>query len=194
MSAKWCNPGSSRRCRAVEPVVTATVNTTKTVASFGNVALTNGPLVQIPNLSIVHNSTGKLQIHVLDTNVAAMEDIEGMTFAIQISGGTSTTPSIQSVDLLSGTIWANTNAVVDSPAGGVQPQFAAYSITTGAFGKYVNANGLLATLTINTANAAPGTYTMKLIGTRYPSFDSAFYNGTGDPVKSTFGTATLTVT
>lgn len=186
--------GDKQTTPAGEQSITLAPAKTVVASPFGDVALTHGPLVQFSNLSVAPNTTAQLQLHVIDTDSASADDIEGMEFTIQISGGTGTTPSIQSVNLLTGTIWANTNAMVDSPVGGILPQFDSYSISTGAAGQFVNANGLLATVTFNTANAAAGVYTIKLIGTRYPAFDSEFLNGAGNPISSTFASGTLTVT
>lgn len=186
--------GYKQTAPTTEPSVTVAATKTATVANIGNVALTSGPVVSVPNVSVAPNSTASVQFSVSDTNSAASEDIEGMTFTIQIAGGTGTTPSIQSVDVLTGTIWAGSNAFVSSPSGGQQAQFKTYSILTGNAGIYVNPNGLLATAVFNTAGAAAGSYKISLVGTRYPGFDSAFYNGKGNTVSSVFGSATLTVT
>src|SRR6185437_3510868 len=48
----------------------------------------SGPVVTVGSASAATNTTVQIPIQVTDANGAADEDIEGMSFAIQISGGT----------------------------------------------------------------------------------------------------------
>jgi hypothetical protein len=153
------------------------------------------PVVSVSHVYIAKNAAQSAAVTVTDGGDAATEDIEGMTFALQISAGIDSTPSISSVDLLTNTIWSgHVSASNVNPAGDVaNPQFKLFSIITNNAGEYVSANGTLATATLNTTGAMLGDYTLKLIGTKYPGSDSQFTNGLGNPVAATFGSSTLTV-
>jgi hypothetical protein len=98
--------------------------------------------------------------------------------------------------LLTGTIWspvATSPLDVTTPSGGNQPQFASRDILTDDFGEFANANGLLATVVLNTAGATPGVYALQLTGTIDPGADSAFGNGLAQPISATFNAGSLTI-
>ena len=74
-----------------------------------------------------------------------------MTFTLQIGAGTGSAPAIGSVNFLTNTIWTGhvSAGSVGNPAGGNDPQFQSFSLVTDDFGDFVNANGTLATFTLN---------------------------------------------
>lgn len=155
-----------------------------------------GIVVKTPNFSIPQNSTQAITFSVTGGQNSALEDIEGMVFTVQIGDGLGATPSMTSVDMLTGTIWSGhvSPANVIVPIGGDDPQFQSRSLFTDLPGDFVDANGILATVVFDTTGAAEGDYTVILTGTMDPGSDSQFYSGVGDPVAATFLTATLTVT
>jgi hypothetical protein len=154
------------------------------------------PALTAADLYLTQDTSATLQVFVTDSGDAATEDIEGMTLTAQLAGGSGSTPSITGVDALSGTVWSGHTSPFDitTPAGGSQPQFQSRDLITDSGGDYINANGLLATLTIDATGAAPGPYTLIFTGTIDPGSDSQFQNGVGDPVAATFGSATIHVT
>jgi hypothetical protein len=156
---------------------------------------TANPAVSFTNPTVFQNSSFTLPINVTDSGNASVEDIEGMTFTFQIGNGAGSTPSITSLDMITGTIWSGHTSAsnVVTPTGGNNPQFQVRDLITDTAGDFVNANGLLGTVTISTAGAAAGAYDLKMIGTAFPSSDSKFYNGLGGTVTSTFFNGTLTV-
>lgn len=153
------------------------------------------PVVKFPTVSITQDTMQSVAILVTDSGDAALQDIEGMTFTIQIGGGTGSTPSILGIDMLSGTIWSGHvspfNVII--PAGGAEPQFQSRSVITDVPGDYVDANGFLAIVTFDATGAAPGSYPILLTGTMEAGSDSVFYDGVGSVVPSTFQGGTLTV-
>jgi len=154
------------------------------------------PVVNLGHYTFAENSSHSVPFLVTDSGNAATEDIEGMTFTLQIASGTGTMPSVTAIDFLTSTIWTGhvSAANITAAAGGTEPQFQSYSLITDNAGDFVNANGTLANITFDTTNATPGDYSLKLIGTTDPGSDSQFTDGVGDPVTATFGSGTLTVT
>jgi len=159
-------------------------------------AASANPIVSLGNYSIPVGSTQAISINVTDSGNAASEDIEGMTFTIQIAAGTGTAPSIDSVDMLTGTIWQGHVSIANdiTPSGGNHPQFMVRSLITDNAGDFVNANGLLSTLVLDATGATPGKYTLSLVGTKDPGSDSSFLDGSGDTVPAQFAAGSLTVT
>jgi hypothetical protein len=144
---------------------------------------------------VPRSSIATIKLFVTDNAIAATEDIEGMILTLQIQSGAGTSPFIQTSDPLSNTIWTGhvSDSNVTSPAGGSEPQFVSRDLLTDNAGDFVNANGLLATFTIDTTGALLGDYPLLLVGTMDPANDSAFLNGNGSPLSALFGQATLTV-
>ena len=173
--------------------LTVTPGQTVSGKTFGNVHITD-PYISVGNYTASANSTATIKLNVSDFGNVTAQDIEGMTFTIQIAGGDGTTPSIKSVDLLTGTVWAGHNSAAFVPSGGSQSQFKTFSVLTGSDGDFINPNGLLATVVLNTTGAAPGTYAIKLVGTKLPAFDTQFENRFGATVHTVVANGTLTIT
>ena len=152
------------------------------------------PIVTVGTYSAPANTLETISINVTDNASASLEDIEGMTFTLQIGPGTGTAPSIQSIDLTTGTIWSGAVSPGNvSVSAGATSQFESVSLLTDNAGEFVDPNGLLATVVVDTANAAAGPYSLILVGTSDAGSDSQFLNGIGDPVPGTFASGTLTV-
>lgn len=152
------------------------------------------PTVSLGHYFVAKNASQSSLLPVSDTGSAVSEDIEGMTFTLQIGAGTGSTPSISSLDFLTNTVWTNqvsANGIVSAAGSG--PQFKSYTLITDNAGDYINANGTLATVTWNAANALPGDYAVKLTATKDPGSDTQFTSGLGNPVPAAFGDGTLTV-
>ena len=143
---------------------------------------------------VVKESSLVTSLAVSDIGNPVTEDIEGMTFTLQIAAGTGASPSISSVNFLTSSIWTgHVSAANVFSAAGSGPQFKSYTLITDNAGDYVNANGTLAAFGISATGAAAGNYSLKLTGTKSPGSDSQFTNGIGNSVAATFGSGTLTV-
>ncbi len=153
------------------------------------------PIANLGHYYVAKNSTQSVTLAVSDTGTAATEDIEGMTFTLQIGAGIASTPSIGAIDFLTSSIWTNHVAAANviNAAGGNDPQFKSFTLITNNAGDFVNANGTLATIGFTAAGATPGDYSIKLVGTKDIGSDSQFNSGNGSVVPATFGGGTLTV-
>lgn len=151
------------------------------------------PVVSVGNVIAPLNGTVSFQLMVSDSGNAAAQDIEGMLLTLQIGDGSGATPKIQSIDMLTGTIWSGHASSITIPDGGSDPQFAARSILTDTAGDFVVANGVLATVVIDTTGAAPGNYSLKLTGVNGPGSNTDFQNGLGSSVSSVLTNGVLTV-
>jgi fibronectin-binding autotransporter adhesin len=162
------------------------------------------PVVQLGNYvaSNLGGSTPSFVIYVSDPAANPLaEDIEGMDFTFQLGSGTGLTPpAISSVDLITNTVWSGN---VDPnqgggifPASGNGPQWQSYAVITNFVnnaGVAINPNGALANVTLNTDGASTGVVAVKLVGTKDPTRDTAFSDGSGQPVSSTITNGTLTI-
>jgi hypothetical protein len=152
------------------------------------------PIVTLGTYSAPQDSLKTISINVTDSVAASLEDIEGMTLTLQIGSGTGLAPSIHSIDLTTATIWSGAVSPGNiSVSAGVTNQFESISLITDNAGEFVNPNGFLATVVVDTTNATPGPYLLFLIGTKDPGSDSQFLDGLGDPVSATIGSGTLNV-
>jgi hypothetical protein len=153
------------------------------------------PVVNLSHYYVAKGATQTAALGVSDTGSATTEDIEGMTFTLQIGAGSASTPAISSVDFLSTSIWTSHVAAANivNASSGNDPQFKSFTFITNNAGEFVNANGTLATFGFSAAGAAPGDYPLKLVGTKDPGVDSRFGSGTGSSVPATFANGTLTV-
>jgi hypothetical protein len=152
------------------------------------------PVVDLGHYYVAQNSSLIITPGVSDAGNAAAEDIEGMTFTVQIAAGVNSSPSITSVDFLNSTIWTgHVSAFNVSEAAGGGAQFQSFTLITDNAGDFVNANGSVATVALSASAAAPGDYALKLIGTIDPGSDSQFTDSVGDAVPATFGNGVLSV-
>jgi autotransporter-associated beta strand protein len=151
----------------------------------------NVPQISVGNHILLTNTPNQ----VIQISVSGGQPIQGLDLNVQIAdggipaGGTSTGPVIQSVDLLTGTIFQsnNTNVTDVDRAGGVDlvPMFEGCQTTTASGA--VNASGLLATVTIDTTGFDdPQTFTLDLSVTANGPTDFA-----GIPALIADGTITL---
>ena len=102
-------------------------------------------IVDVGSTSVGAGQTATVLVTVSNSAPAAISDIEGMTFTLQIASGTGTTPKITNIDLLTGTVWASQSNGSDiySVAGGNLSQYESLGILTNAGGDFIDANGLL---------------------------------------------------
>jgi hypothetical protein len=159
-------------------------------------AASAAPIIDLGSYSITQGTTQSISINVSDSGSAFAEDIEGMDLKLQIGAGTGTTPAIDSIDLLTGTVFSSivTSSDIDTPSGGNLPQYMLRDLITNSAGEYVNANGLLATVVLDATGATPGVYAFDLTSSKDPGSDTEFFNGDGVTVPATFGNGTITVT
>jgi autotransporter-associated beta strand protein len=155
-----------------------------------------GPVVTIGNYSVPAGHPVVVPVAVTNTDAAGTDDIEGMTFTFQIANGIASLPSITSIDLITGSVWASGASAADvyQAHGAPQTQYDSLGILTDNQGEYINANGTLGTVAINTSGAAPGIYTLRMTGTLTAGDDSVFSTGIGATVPATFNLGQLTIT
>jgi hypothetical protein len=153
-------------------------------------------IVNVGSYNVAAGTPIVAQITVSNSAAASISDIEGMTFTVQLATGVGAAPKVTSVDLLTGTVWAGhvSAGSVFMPAGGDLPQYQSRDLLTDAPANFINANGLLATVVVDTTGAAAGNYDLKLIGTKTSGRDSAFLSGLGAVVQASFGQGLITVT
>ena len=131
---------------------------------------------------------------VSDAGNPATEDIEGMTFTLQIAAGTGAAPSISSVNFL-------TRLHLDRACIGRQRLSGRRFRTTIQVihldhrqrRRLRQSQRHIGGVWIRRHGAAAGDYSLKLTGTKSPGSDSQFTNGIGSAVPATFGSGTLTV-
>jgi hypothetical protein len=159
------------------------------------VSARGNPVINLGHYYVVKDASVPADILVSDAGNPATEDVEGMQLTLQLGSGILSTPSIGSVDFLTGTIWSgrvsasNINTVVVAGSG---PQYKSWGLLTDNAGA-VNANGKLATVSLSAVGASPGDYLVKMTGTAQSSANSKFFNGSGAVVPATFADGKLTV-
>jgi len=153
------------------------------------------PVVNLGHQFVRVGGSQSVAVLASDSGNAATQDIEGMTFTLQIGAGTGSAPAIGTVDFLAGTIWTGhvSPANVLPSLGATDPQFKSFTLLTDTAGDFVNANGALANVTFQALTAAPGDFTIKLTNTKDLGSDSQFTSGLGATVPATFTAGTLTV-
>lgn len=151
----------------------------------GNVATATSTIV-VGDHDLLPNAPDQI-INIL---VAGDDMVQGLNFNIQVAdggthakvGGSIEGPHIQSVDLLTGTIFDGNNT------GQVEtlelPQVAAHTVTTSTGA--VAANGLLARVTVDTSGFTDGSFGLYLRDTRNGPTDFA-----GVPIQITDGSINI---
>ena len=152
------------------------------------------PVINVGINPIQPNSADQLvKIYVSDLISAAVEDLEAADVSVQIGNGNGTAPTITSVDLITGTIFASNNSGQFPAASGNGPQVNYESILNSAPGAYVNANGLLATIHISTLGVSSGSFKLSLGAGATQLGPSDFYNGSFNLVTPTITDGTIVV-
>jgi hypothetical protein len=132
-------------------LLSASIASADVLVTIGDYNLAKGGTVQVP------------------VYVSGDEVLMGMEFDFQIADGLGEQPSIQSVDLLTGTMWAGeTTGALDIM--GMYPQLAMISVTPTAdhaAGNGTGGNKLLAVVTLAASATCPdGTYTLSMADTQ----------------------------
>ena len=153
------------------------------------------PVVDLGHQYVRVGGSQSIAFLVSDAGNAATQDIEGMTFTLQIGAGAGNTPSIGTVDFLTGTVWTGhvSPSNVLPAVGATDPQFKSFTLLTDTAGDFVNANGTLVNVTFQALAATSGDFTIKLTNTKDLGSDSQFTSGLGANVPATFNAGTLTV-
>lgn len=148
--------------------------------------------INVGNHVLAPNLSGQtVQILVTNNGPGGQFPISGADVNVEVSDGGPSNggtlgPQLTAADLITGTIFAANNNGEQNITS--QPQIYEGAITTS--GGTVNANGLLATLTLNTTNIAPGIYSLKLA-----NFKNAAVNGDTDlGVDQNFNTISPVIT
>lgn len=132
---------------------------------------TSSASINVGNHVLAPNLTGQtVQIFVTNNGAGGQFPVSGADVNVEVSDGGPSNggtlgPQLSSADLVTGTIFAANNNGQQNFIN--QPQVYEGAITTS--GGTVNANGLLATLTLDTTNVPPGTYSLKLANFKDPT-------------------------
>jgi hypothetical protein len=131
------------------------------------------PIIQVGDHNLLANTPGQA----LTISVTGGDLVEGLNLYLQIDDE-NTGPKIQSIDVLTGTIFQGNNTGQTVQAlneTGDLPYWMGYATVTTASGN-VAANGLLATVIVDTTGFTSGTWSL-----------NANFNYGGDPYQSDFG-------
>lgn len=144
------------------------------------------PTVGVGNHALQPDQSGQsVQIF-----VSGIDAVEGLNLNAQINdggsagGGVDVGPTIEDVDLITGTIFATNHNGGDTPL--AFPQLVAKNVLTNS--DTVIADGLLATITLDTTGVFSGTYSLRLSDTLNGSTD---FLGTPAIFASEPGTLTI---
>lgn len=139
----------------------------KWIAAVGAMAMAsaaNAAVITVGSHTLLPNLAGQ-QVQLF---VTGGEMIQGIDFNLQVADGgpgafgTIVGPKITAVDLMTGTVFAGNSGGSSDP--GSVPQLAIRAITTNP-GTFVAANGLLATVTVDTTGFATGTWAFSMSST-----------------------------
>ncbi len=109
--------------------------------------------------------------------VSGVQGVAGVDLNAPSAGGTGTFyPLFSGVDLTTGTLFAGNNNGASDMGSGTFPRVATWSLLTAA-GTVSSADGLLATLYIDTTGESSGTYSLSLSNTL--GGPTVFYDSTG---------------
>ena len=137
-----------------------------------------------------HNLLPNTHHQPIAIRVAGVSSVGMLNFNAQIAAGTGTSyPVFDGVDLTTGTIFAPDH--IDPLDTGSVPRLATWSIVT-ASGTISSAEGLLATLYVDTTGVSSGTYSLSLGDTL--NGPAVFYDATGltkIPIPITDGSFTI---
>jgi hypothetical protein len=155
-----------------------TMNTSKlfSIAAAATAALAFAGIASAAPIITVgaHNLLPNTPNQPVTISVSGGDAVQGVNFEVQVADGGPEAgaalgngshidgPSIQSVDILTGTIFGPNNTGPGG-AGGVVPQF--YEATTTTASSTVSANGLLATILLDTTGFTSGTFELRLANT-----------------------------
>jgi hypothetical protein len=157
----------------------------------------------VGNHTLLANTANQL----VTIQVSGGEQIAGEDFFAQIgdggafNGGSNTKPSLTNVDIINGTIFASNNNGAYGDLQGTNPpgSNAAHPLiwvdgTTTNSGT-VAANGLFATLTIDTTGLNSGTFPLILTGVANTlgHFDTTLRDANGDPIPLSVNNGSLTL-
>jgi len=184
----------SIRLRRRHLAVAAAISLAPTIANAALVAVgTHNLLANSPNQKITIQVTGGEQI--------AGEDLFAQIGdGGPINGGTNTKPIFTNVDIITSTIFVGNNSGAQGDPNGIPPGSNAghpliWLDSTVTNTGTVPANGLLATLTIDTTGVNSGTFSLLLTGVANTlgSFNTTLRASSGDPIPLTVTNGRITV-
>jgi hypothetical protein len=152
-------------------------------------------VVSGPDTIVAAGSSIQVPLTVSNTTPADSSDIQGLVLTVKIDAGAAATPFITNIDLLTNTVWSGHvgPATIATPPGGNLPQYQSRDLLTNLGGEFINANGLLATVTIDTVGAPLGLSWLSFADPLHPGRDSLFLNGLGEALPSQFSPLSLTI-
>ena len=142
--------------------------------------------------NLLPNTAGQqLMLLVSNSTAAATQNIQGLDFRVQIANGLGTAPKITNVDIVTGTIFAGNNTGQFTPTGGSFAQAQARSTTTNS--GFIDANGKLATITIDTTGVSSGTFTLNVGPGSTRLGPTVFVDGLGNTITPTITDGTIVI-
>lgn len=119
-----------------------------------------------PSISVgSHDLLANTANQTIEVFVTGGDAIEGLNLHVQVDDGSNTNgPVIQGVDAITGTIF-DSKTLFGQDDVSPEPQLFS-AIVIASDDADINANGLLATITLDTTGLFAGTYDLKLAGTR----------------------------
>ena len=125
----------------------------------------------------LHAETANQAVHFFATGIGAENGADGLEFDVQIGdggaflGGTDTAPTITSIDLITGTVWASSNPTQSDPE--VHPLIRQSTVDTASL---VSSDGRIGTIVFDTTGFGFGEIDFRLSGVA-GSFDTTFFQG-----------------
>ncbi len=135
------------------------------------------------------------QVEVWIDNDGPPLEVGGLDFSFQVgdggSGGLSSGPTIQSVDLLTGTLFESKDFGGQFPAQDNQPQRQFFSVISLSAILPTGSGQRLATVTLDTTGFGTGSWELSLGGLSLPN--TALFDWSGNPIAAEVRNGTLTV-
>lgn len=156
------------------------------------IAVKAEPVIDVGTHELLPNTPNQMiEIRVTNITGAAVDDIQGLNFDVQIGDGLGIHPIFTDVDIIAATIFASNNLGQSIPEGGsfLQAQ-ARMTLTESSF---VDANGLLATLTIDTTDVFAGSFPLSVGAGSTILGPTGFINGLGDTVSAIITDGSVTI-
>ena len=162
--------------------------------SFANadIAITYGTIEGATRYIDLFPNTPNQDIEFFAVGVAADGGTDGLELDMQVgdggaaNGGTDTGPTLGTVDLIGGTIWAGSGPTQNNTVS--NPLLKQSTVDTGSL---VNVDGLIATIQFDTTGISSGEIDFRLTGVA-GSFDSSFFRG-GSRIGTSVGNAVIRI-
>jgi hypothetical protein len=153
------------------------------------------PVVNVGAHDLLANTPGQTITLFISDPAPNTTRLAGEDFVVQLADGNGTQPKITGVDLLTGTVFAANNNGQRTFAGGNFPQAQGWGTATDAnnAATFVNDNGKLATITIDTTGVNSGTFSFSIGAGSTRLGPTSFFNDQANDIPATITDGTITV-